>query len=391
MLKIYPITNYKNYYKNNGQNPAQNPYVNCPKTDEVSFKGCFPSSSRNRNYINKIVQLLKSKEVKKPVIIVHAAPDEDAIGSALAFKQMLKTIGKKAEIFVMHPLAENIKFIDPEGEIKILCPNPEFRITADEIALKHHGYDTAICIDTSDKKLFNPELFEAFVKDAKHKIKIDHHPDERIPSYHYADINFIDSTKESASQIIMEFASAFGLNTKKLDKKISDPLTLGIMGDSGELRFARGENIFKDLGILSRSTKIRDITDKMNEITPNEFNSFRHILGKNITLRDDGIAYAIIDVAKEVRPIKKTKHEVLDIMSRVKGVKYYFTILTNSQDPKWKKSVQVRSSEKSIKQKITELGGGGHALACGLDDKQGRSIKNLTNLIIKTLQDVENS
>lgn len=392
MIKIYPkINSYQNQaFTRNNTSANQKHYQNNLSSDTVSFKGCYPSSSKNRYYINKIVQLLKSSDVKRIAIIAHAAPDEDAIGASLAFKQMVKKLGKKVNMFILNPPQENIKFIDTNNEITVINKNPKMHASIEEISTKYKDYDTVICIDTSSIKLFDEELYEAFVKNAKHKIKIDHHPNQTTPDYNYADINFVDSTKESASQIVMEFAKAFVCDTKKLGNKISDPLTLGIMGDSGFLRFARGESIYKDIGILSRSTNIRKITDEMKRITRDELISYGHILGNNITVRDDGIAYAIIDVAKETKPIKNVRHMVLDQMSNTKGIKYYFTVMVNSQDPEWKISAQIRSIEKPIKAAVMSLGGGGHDFASGFDDKEGRSAEEITDIIIHKLQEVKN-
>lgn len=396
MVKIYPIINTYNppflLKPNKKDASAVTTYPNVTTNISIHFNGLYPLTTRNRKYINEIVKLLKSDEVKRILILPHKRPDEDAIGSSLALKYMIeKATGKKADIVISFPLQDNIKFIDPENEIKIINSSSESKATIKEIRARYKGYDTIIGIDTSSIDMWDDEIYQALVLNpkVKHKIKIDHHPESNNSSSNYADINFSDASKESAAQVVMECYKAFGLDMKNVDTKITDALTLGIMGDSGQLKFARGEGIFKDVGILSRSTNVRRIMDGLNKITLEEFKSYSNILKNGITFRNDGIAYAVIDAAKEVKPLKNVQHLVLEEMSKVNGIKYYFTVLTNSKKPEWQISSQIRSNAKNIRDKILEIGGGGHNLACGFVDKKNRTPDEIQNLIIKKLQEVD--
>lgn len=391
MLKIYPkINTYKSYtYSNNNDSSKTSTGFESKGSgkSDIAFGKFLPSSAKNRYYINKIVNFLKAYDGKL-AILNHDAPDEDAVGAAFALKYMLESIGKKADIFSAYPLQESFRFIDPNNDIKVINPSSDLRATADEIKAKYGSYGAVICLDTSRTKLFNEELYEAFMKPAKYKIKIDHHPSENTPEYNYANINFVDSSQESASQIVMQFAKAFGLNIKNVSQKITDAITLGIMGDSGNLRFAKGSSIFEDVALLSKTTDTRYIMDKMQEISPEEFKSYANILDQNVVIRDDGIVYAIIDAAEEAKQLKNVKHDVLQKMSHIRGTKFYFTVTKNSEDPKWKIKAQLRSVKIPILEKIRELGGGGHDTACGIYDAQNRTAEELKDAIINKLKEI---
>ncbi|HET6425680.1 MAG TPA: bifunctional oligoribonuclease/PAP phosphatase NrnA, partial [Planctomycetaceae bacterium] len=54
------------------------------------------------------------------VITSHIRPDADAIGSEIGLAQMLQTLGKTTRIVNTSPMPPNLKFLDPQGEVKHL-------------------------------------------------------------------------------------------------------------------------------------------------------------------------------------------------------------------------------------------------------------------------------
>jgi phosphoesterase RecJ-like protein len=67
---------------------------------------------------HRFAELIRS--ASKIILTLHHRPDGDCIGSALAMRQILLSLGKEVRIFAPHRVPPTLAFIDPHGYITAL-------------------------------------------------------------------------------------------------------------------------------------------------------------------------------------------------------------------------------------------------------------------------------
>lgn len=145
------------------------------------------------------------------VVTSHARPDGDAIGSALACGQILRIMGKEAEV-VMHDgvprIYQNLPFADRVIKADAAPPN-----------------DAVIVLECdSTRRAQLAGLEECFL------INIDHHASGRD----FAHINWIDSTVMATAELVYRLAR---LACVPIDRDIAACLYTALMTDTGSFMF----------------------------------------------------------------------------------------------------------------------------------------------------------
>ena len=131
------------------------------------------------------------EEIKKAetiAIMVHEAPDGDAVGSALAMRFALKQLGKESDVLIPE-YSRLFSFLPGTEEIKT------------ESSIKE--YDLAISIDCSDLKRL--KCGEEYFETAKRKIQIDHHSSNTM----FGDLNFVNPDAPDAHHKAEYFCKRF--------------------------------------------------------------------------------------------------------------------------------------------------------------------------------------
>ena len=216
------------------------------------------------------------KEIKKHNIIVlarHIGPDPDALGSTLGLKELILNTFPNKQVYAVGTKANKHKYI---GELD---------------SFREELYDNAmlIVLDTPDIKRVDgvdPTRF-------KYKIKIDHHPlvDK------YCDIEFVDDTASSASQLVIELALRTPL---KLNTLAAEKLYVGLVSDTNRFLYSyTSDKTFYLVSKLLQVTNI-DITKVyewlyLRSIKEKKLQGYA-LLNMNIT--DHKLGYLIINQEK---------------------------------------------------------------------------------------------
>jgi bifunctional oligoribonuclease and PAP phosphatase NrnA len=145
------------------------------------------------------------------VVTSHARPDGDGIGSALACGQILRMMGKDAEV-VMHDgvprIYQNLPFADRVVQADAVPPNDAV------ILLECDGTRRALLEGLDDCFLIN----------------IDHH----VSGRNFGHINWIDSSVMATAELIFRLAR---LACVPVDPDIATCLYTGLMTDTGSFMF----------------------------------------------------------------------------------------------------------------------------------------------------------
>lgn len=159
--------------------------------------------------LDQVLQEIRGR--RRLIVTSHARPDGDGIGSALACAQILRRMGKQADV-VMHDgvprIYQSLPFAD--------------RVIHSESVPPNDGVIILEC-DSIKRTLLNG-LEDCFL------INIDHHATGK----NFAQVNWIDSSAMATAELIYRMASLAGV---PLDADIATCLYTAIMTDTGSFMF----------------------------------------------------------------------------------------------------------------------------------------------------------
>ncbi len=166
-------------------------------------------------------EVLKQIEQRDRFVLTsHARPDGDAIGSALACRQILRSLGKRAEVVLR------------DGVPRIYQPLP----FADEVkqADRINGeYEAAIILECDSVQRTRLEGLEDHFL-----ISIDHHRTGRP----FAHVNWIDPQAVATAELVYRLAREAGA---KISPEVATCLYTAVVADTGSFMFeGTNENTF---------------------------------------------------------------------------------------------------------------------------------------------------
>ena len=164
--------------------------------------------------------LAEIKKAKSILLHCHPSPDPDSVGSALAMKFALESMGK------------NVTVIRGDSEMPRGYRNfPGFQSIVNknisEVDLK--DFDLFVILDSAVETQISRFVDLKFPLSIR-SVVIDHHQTNRG----YADINLVDSSYPALCQILFEL---FQLWDIKITKEISKNLFVGIYTDTGGFKY----------------------------------------------------------------------------------------------------------------------------------------------------------
>lgn len=167
--------------------------------------------------LDRVLQEIRGR--RRFVVTSHARPDGDGIGSALACGQILRHLGKEADV-VMHDgvprIYQSLPFADRVIRSECVPPN-----------------DAVIVLECdSIKRTLLEGLEDCFL------ISIDHH----VSGRNFAQVNWIDSSAMATAELVYRMARLAGV---PVDADIATCLYTALMTDTGSFMFAgTGEHTF---------------------------------------------------------------------------------------------------------------------------------------------------
>jgi phosphoesterase RecJ-like protein len=157
------------------------------------------------------------------LIVSHADPDGDAVGSELGLLALLRGAGKRASILNSDACSPKFRVFDQRGDLHSL---DEGSPVPDDL-----GQKTILLIDTSDFQ-HTRRAKDLLLPFAREVVIIDHHtPPAQLPCAAY-----IDDTAAAASQIVFLLAEAWGTT---LDLTSANALFMGIVFDTGSFIYPK--------------------------------------------------------------------------------------------------------------------------------------------------------
>lgn len=295
------------------------------------------------------------KQIKKfdeIVIARHIGPDPDALGSQFGLKELiLNTFPKKK----VHCVGASVS---------------KFRMMGNLDKFSEDWYDNALLIvcDTPDIKRVDgvdPMKF-------KYKIKIDHHP----AVDNYCDIEYVDETASSASQLVLEMAFKTRL---KLNYKAAEDLYIGIISDTN--RFMYSYTTPKTFNLVSRLIKETKLEfTKLYEflyMRPYKEIKFQGYLAENLNITENGLGYIVLpeEVLKEYQMDSSTASNMVSSFNYIDEI-YSWVIFSYDNTTDMIRG-SIRSRGPIVNEIASHYNGGGHTMASGVRLKTMEEVESL--------------
>ncbi len=304
------------------------------------------------------------------VLICHASPDADTIGSAIAFCNVLKQYGKEAVVVSPNLVPDFISFMS--GTNDILVDDNQGKLVHKKI--KHADLLFAMDFNAPHRT----SHLETAMKDSKAiKILIDHH---LFPDEDYFNLLFSEVGKSSTSELLFDILNASKF-VKFINKDIATNIFVGLMTDTGSFAYGCDEpETFEAVAALIRHgvevKKTHDLVYNNNSIARLQ------ILGESIANRlrifpEHHAAYFALssyDITKYGNAEGLTEGIVNYALS-IKGI--CFAALLTEKDDKIKMSFRSKGDFSVNEFARKYFQGGGHHNAAG--GKSFLSLKETTD------------
>ena len=292
---------------------------------------------------HKAASFLKDND--RFVIVTHANPDGDTLGSAFALLRALKKLGKTAKVVNEKPIPKSFSFIFAESD--------EF-----------DGDETVIAVDIADRKLMG-EIESKYAD--RTALCIDHHPSNTG----YAENLLLCPEAAAACEIVFLLIKEM---KAEIDAEIATALYTGISTDTGCFRYSNvtadthryaGELI--ELG----ADHVKSDTLMFETKSMSYFILERMALEKMQVLFDGKAAIISLtkDMFRESGADEECANAIKSIPRQIEGVAIGVT-LREGDDGVFHVSVRTNAPY-DASEICKRFGGGGHARAAGCEFRLG--------------------
>lgn len=304
----------------------------------------------------------KIKQANKIAISGHKNPDGDALCSALALMQIIElNFNKTATVIYDGNIPKDLDNVPLRKSAHFYRHIPE-----DE------KFDLYILVDYGTRTHLGGA--EQFIKKADFVIEFDHHINDDI----VGNLCFDDNNKAATAQIIYDVVREAKFKT---DKDIIDLLSLAYITDTGNFKFVRYSDVFKDMADL-----VEDGANMTHLV-----NVLRNKDKKTVLVEAEAAANAEF-LMKNRLAIATIKHEdykrldgrgetVLNLLAQIHGVEYVVLLKEQKEN---QIGISIRSKDAPINHIAESLGGGGHLCAAGAVVSD--SLENVHDKIVKSFK-----
>jgi len=298
------------------------------------------------------------KEADSILLWAHTRPDGDTVGSVLALKEYIESLGKKVAIGCFDPMPEYLTLIF--GTEKFLSPEE----------INFSDYKLVIACDSADRgfHLVKEKIYENQVSAI-----LDHHPDIKTQ----ADIKIIEPDYSSVCELVYDFFSFAEIN---LNQKMADALLTGILYDTGKLQHSNTSARVMEIAseLVKKGAHLQKIVSALFE---NKNIATLKLWGRTFEKAkvnlDTGMIVSVL-TQKDIEECEASTEDISQLSSILNTVpNTKFSLILYERGAGIIKG-SLRSEEYKgidVSQIAAQFGGGGHKLASGFEVK-GKIVEN---------------
>lgn len=280
----------------------------------------------------------KIKSAKKILVTAHIQPDGDAIGSTLATAQMLRALGKTAQVFIDDSVRKNLHALPHFEEIRRPVDGEKF------------DADLLLILDTSPDRIGNVrKLTDAPI------LNIDHHitnSGDGVELYR-------EHEAAATCEIIFKLARELDV---QITPDVATCLYTGLATDTGFFQFSntRAETLAAASELIRCGVSPNFISEQLEKKSLAEVQGLRAALNSLKIFYDGKVAGMFLDYAT-AKTFDSTEG-FIDEIRVIDTVDVAFLITEKA--PNFCR-VSMRSKGVDVAQIANKLGGGGHIRAAG--------------------------
>ena len=252
----------------------------------------------NRSNIEAFLKLIETAD--RPVIVTHAKPDGDAMGSALAMYHFLGIFGKEKRKVVLNDRCPGyLRYLEDTVTTQDLIIHDDTPSDA-EAAIKQA--DLILCLDFH--AFHRTRNLEAALAASKaSKVLVDHHLD---PDRSIYDVSFSETAVSSASELLYWILMAtpqIDSKAENLPAECATALMTGMTTDTNNFNNSVYPTTLIMASQLLAAGVDRDfILQKINqEHTENRLRLKGFMLKDLLKVTDDGVAFMVLDKEAQLR------------------------------------------------------------------------------------------
>ena len=290
-------------------------------------------------------------KAKKLLLVSHAVPDGDSVGTLLALGLALEAIGKEALMAIPEEVPALYRFLPGWRKIK-KCGEIET------------VPDTVVFLDCTDTERAGNELAECLREGSPSVVNIDHHVSNQL----FGQINLVDEKAAATAEIVYELLQLLNI---EISSDIAVALYTAIVTDTGNFRYSnttpRTHRVAAEL--LERGADLNLVRKYLYEMRPLESLYMTREALKTLQITDDGrIAWMALtqDVLK--------KAQAADYYGYLEGLINYPRSIAGVEIAVFFREIEpgtvkigFRSKEDDVDVNLLagQFGGGGHQKASG--------------------------
>ena len=331
-----------------GRKPAADYYLPPSETQVIRALSLTPSEGEAKASIFRLVHQRSSF-----LITGHERPDGDLVGTALALKYILSTLGRSVRIVLPDEPPERYRRLDGAADVEAYAGGPleaEVVVVLDSASLERLG-----------------AVREALPAGAP-VVSIDHH----LSNSGFGDVSWVDPTRSSTGEMVYDLAKA---SDWPLPLPACAGLYAAIVTDTGRFGYSN-----TSAGALRTAAELVERGVSAEEMTRRLYSSKSErelrLLGRALSqlrLSDDGRIASVSLYAGDFHEFGAVPTDAQDFAARtvsVAGVELGFFLYELEAGRRTK--VSVRSSGRvDASELAARFGGGGHHAAAGLSLEMG--------------------
>lgn len=300
-------------------------------------------------------------------IATHENPDGDAIGSLLALRSMLLSLGRWVHAATPTPPPERFSFLDGFGAIVTEAPGAPVEL--------------AIALDCDGASRLGG--LEEAVLAAGTVVDIDHHggPDA------FGDIRLIDPGAAATAVLVMDVARALKLTPPTRDEATA--LYVALIADTGGFRFTNTSPEALRLGadLVAAGADPAELARRVFTIRPMEAVMLEGRALSSLTGVDGGVAIAVLTLEDfaQTGASQELTEGIIDDFRDASGVKVA-ALLKESEPGTWQ--VSLRGNGVNVAEVARSFGGGGHryAAGCTIEGTRGEVMGRLSRALTAAVE-----
>lgn len=292
-------------------------------------------------------RLWEHTEGRSIVVIGHARPDGDCIGSQVALARALRAGGREVICVNPSPVPRRLQYLVREERIFGIDELP----TGDQVA---------IYVDCADQERAGKVLMARFPRPFGN---IDHH----VSNADYAEHNCVQSDSSATCEIL---AALFLELKKEIDAVTAQALYTGILTDTGQFRFATTSHLTFKLAaeLVALGADPVEAGHELYEREPaGKLQLLQRYLASFEQFGEGRICVGTLaeGVFAETKTSPEDTEGMVDYARAIDGVK--IGCLIEVREDGIKASLRAEDPSYRVDQVAAKFGGGGHACAAGLN------------------------